>query len=219
MDRQSQEVLLEIRSTLHRLSEQIDTLISSLDKELSAVPEEARPSVGQETPAVASELLSEQEEVAEEPELLVGQEEVPEEPEAQDAPVLDEPETEAVLEEAPTLGEPAPVPSFDLTSDFDTAPLAKRKEVDIHSYQWSIDIPGSQVRNIISGISLNDRILLINTLFGGDPLAFQRTIEAFNSMESLSQVVSCILANFPDWDLGSDVVYRLMMAVRRKLRQ
>ena len=82
---------------------------------------------------------------------------------------------------------------------------------------WRTDIPGSPVRNIISGISLNDRILFINTLFKGDAQAFQATIALFNTYESLSQAEDFIRSNYPGWDLNSEVVYRFMMAVRRKL--
>ena len=82
---------------------------------------------------------------------------------------------------------------------------------------WRTDIPGSPVRNIISGISLNDRILFINTLFKGDAQAFQATIALFNSYETLSQAEDFIRSNYPGWNLDSEVVYRFMMAVRRKL--
>ena len=85
-------------------------------------------------------------------------------------------------------------------------------------YRWMADIPGSAVSNIISGISLNDRILLINRLFGEDPSLFQTTISSLNALGSLNEAIDYIRANFPDWDLSSDVVYSLIMAVRRKLR-
>ncbi len=83
---------------------------------------------------------------------------------------------------------------------------------------WRTDRPGSQVKNVISAISLNDRVLLINVLFKEDPLLFQSTISAFNAMTTLDEAVSYIQTNFPEWDLNSEPVYRLMMAVRRKLR-
>ena len=83
---------------------------------------------------------------------------------------------------------------------------------------WRTDRPGLQVKNIISAISLNDRVLLINVLFKEDPLLFQNTISAFNAMTTLDEAVSYIQINFPEWDLNSEPVYRLMMAVRRKLR-
>lgn len=83
---------------------------------------------------------------------------------------------------------------------------------------WRTDRPGSPVKNVISAISLNDRVLLINVLFKEDPILFQNTISAFNGMTTLDEALTYIKSNFPDWDLNSEPVYRLMMAVRRKLK-
>ena len=82
---------------------------------------------------------------------------------------------------------------------------------------WRTDRPGSQVKNVISAISLNDRVLLINVLFREDPMLFQDTISAFNGMASLDEALAYIQTHFPEWDMNSEPVYRLMMAVRRKL--
>ena len=123
----------------------------------------------------------------------------PEEPES-----VSEPET---VEPAPVEPEPVAVP--------EPEPEPEPLKLD---YQWAKDIPGGPVSNIISGISLNDRVLLINTLFKEDPLLFQRTIGAFNAMGSLREAYEHITSTFPDWNLSSDIVYRLMMAVRRKLK-
>ena len=83
---------------------------------------------------------------------------------------------------------------------------------------WRTDMPGSPVSNIISAISLNDRVLFINTLFGEDPMKFRNTIDTLNAMGSISEAIGYVLNEFPQWNLDSDVVYRFMMAVRRKLR-
>lgn len=82
---------------------------------------------------------------------------------------------------------------------------------------WRTDRPGSQVKNVISAISLNDRVLLINVLFREDPMLFQDTISAFNGMASLDEAIAYIQTHFPEWDMNSEPVYRLMMAVRRKI--
>lgn len=88
---------------------------------------------------------------------------------------------------------------------------------DERTYQWQIDIPGGEVKNIISGISLNDRVLFINSLFRQDPSIFQNTISALNLMDNFEQAVSYCTTHFPEWKMGSETVYRFMMAVRRKL--
>lgn len=81
---------------------------------------------------------------------------------------------------------------------------------------WKRDIPGSQVKNILSAISLNDRLLFIKHLFNDDPYTFQQTIVTFNGYESFDQAEAYVLKNFPNWKLESEIVYRFMMAVRRK---
>ena len=89
---------------------------------------------------------------------------------------------------------------------------------DLRSFQWMTDMPGSEVANMISGISLNDRVLFINTLSREDPGLFQSTIASLNGMRSMEDAVAWLVARFPEWNLTSEVVYRFMMAARRKLR-
>lgn len=121
--------------------------------------------------------------------------------------MLDEPEEAETTPEPESAEEPEPVR--------EPEPKPVPAALD---YKWAKDIPGGPVSNIISGISLNDRVLLINTLFKEDPILFQQTIAAFNGMAALSEAVEYVRTNFPGWNLGSDIVYRLMMAVRRKLK-
>ena len=83
---------------------------------------------------------------------------------------------------------------------------------------WRKDMPGSTVRDIRSAISLNDRVIFINLLFKEDAQTFVDTLSKINTMETLDQVVEYICAEFPSWDLNSDLVYRFMMAVRRKVK-
>lgn len=159
-------------------------------------------------------------------------------PSGDDLP-MDEPSTipEPVPEptQEPTLDiEPeiviAPAPESETTQKTEPAPKPKASILDSQKPEtavmdvmaekqaWRTDRPGSQVKNVISAISLNDRVLLINVLFKEDPILFQNTISAFNGMTTLDEAISYIRTNFPDWDMNSEPVYRLMMAVRRKLR-
>ena len=82
---------------------------------------------------------------------------------------------------------------------------------------WRTDMPGASVRDIRSAISLNDRVLFINRLFGEDPVAFQETLTAVNQMQTLDEAVGYLVQKFPSWDLDSEIVYRFMMALRRKI--
>ena len=83
--------------------------------------------------------------------------------------------------------------------------------------KWKTDLPGTPVRNIISAISLNDRVLMINKLFREDPQLFRQTIAELNSMGSFSDAENYISEHFSEWKMDSEAVYRFMMAVRRKL--
>jgi hypothetical protein len=83
---------------------------------------------------------------------------------------------------------------------------------------WRKDMPGSPVRDIRSAISLNDSVIFINLLFKEDAQAFVDTLAKINTMETLDQAVEYICETFPTWDLNSDLVYRFMMAVRRKVK-
>lgn len=144
------------------------------------------------------------------------------EPEASE-PVAAEPaapavETGVLVEEPSVLAaaEPKPVVSI---NDAGSRNIRKAvKDVVEQKEAWRTAIPGTPVKNIISAISLNDRVLFINTLFGEDPMRFQNTLSELNAMSSLAQAEEYITANFHDWKMESDVVYRFMMAVRRKLK-
>ena len=126
-----------------------------------------------------------------------------------DLPEVAAPEPEPTPEPTP---EPEPEPE-------DEAPATGPVVLDVvtRSRAWEIDMPGSPVANILSAISLNDRLLFINTLFNKDPLLFQNTVKDFNAMDSLQQALEYISENFAGWNMESDIVYRFMMAVRRKL--
>lgn len=82
---------------------------------------------------------------------------------------------------------------------------------------WRTDMPGSPVRDVRAAIALVDRALFINTLFGEDAASFINAVNAVNQMTSLDEAVEYVTENYPDWDMESDIVYRFMMAVRRKV--
>ena len=113
-------------------------------------------------------------------------------------------ETSDDLPEVVTVVTPeaaAPVPVID-------AMIAKQS--------WRTDMPGSSVRDVRSAISLNDRILFINYLFGEDPMSFQEMLTHLNAMSSFDEAAAYAIAAHPEWDLESDTVYRFMMALRRR---
>ena len=202
--------------TLSAILGRIDSIreeLEALEYEVKAILE---PAVAEEPEAVVEpEVTAEPEPVeepapveepvpAEEPEPVDVMDDIPQEPIDLSISDIDIPEEEPVETTKPILD----------TAKADTAVM----DVLAERQAWRIDRPGSAVKNVISAISLNDRVLLINVLFGEDPMLFQDTISAFNGMQTLDEATAYIKANFPDWDMDSEPVYRLMMAVRRKLR-
>ena len=83
---------------------------------------------------------------------------------------------------------------------------------------WRKDIPGPEVKDVRSAISLNDRVMFISTLFRDDSMLFQDVINKINALTMLEKAVQYLKENFPEWDMDSELVYRFMMSVRRKIR-
>lgn len=142
------------------------------------------------------------EEPAEEPVMFIEEPVEPVADEDDDLPIFAEPEPEPVQQTAPIDRKPRQAVIDSMTD----------------RQAWRTDMPGTPVKDIRSAISLNDRILFINMLFGQDPMAFQDALTKINQMASLDEVVDFVVAERPEWELESETVYRFMMAVRRKIR-
>ncbi len=170
-------------------------------------------------------------------------EEVPVEEVAEDLPVEEEPSDdlpfdlpveedlpEEIILEVPA--DPTPVvpadPAPTVIADSDrqspaeepAKPVVKEAIIDAMTEKqaWRTDMPGTQVKDVRLAISLHERVLFINHLFAENPMVFQATVNKVNASQSLDEVVEYIKETFPQWDLDSDLVYRFMMAVRRKIR-
>ena len=163
-------------------------------------------------------------------------EETPVEEPVQEAPVAAEPEIETVVEAASepmtedlpeeilledhAAEETAPIIVAEPEPEVVVKPLVKEAIIDAMTEKqaWRTDMPGTQVKDVRLAISLHERVLFINHLFSEDPMAFQTTVNKVNASASLDEVVGYVKETFPQWDLDSDLVYRFMMAVRRKIR-
>ena len=142
--------------------------------------------------------------------------------------VVEEPVDEAVEEvdddlpfgdiDEPVVEEPVVEPAAAPVALVDVVPVQAVIDSMTAKQAWRTDMPGSPVRDIRSAISLNDRILFINTLFGQDPMAFQECLTRINQFETLDEAVGYVASARPEWDFESEVVYRFMMAVRRKVK-
>ena len=239
MEKSRLGILSEIQKTLAGLKARIEEVENRL-AELEALPEEPEASDEPVEEPVPETVEAPVPEVIEEPVDLPA-----EESEADMSPIditiddneievsgFAEPEPQPMPEPAPQpTQEPASEPSGSLLGEEDPftpkASINDRQErrarkavMDVMGQKlaWKTAIPGTPVKNVISAISLNDRVLFINTLFKEDPLAFQEAISAFNGMSSFAEAEDYVRANHPEWNLNSDLVFRLMMAVRRKLK-
>ncbi len=213
----SQLELLDAKmAELQQIVGQGDADMAPIDLDIDDMPEDyASPVVVPEEPIEAVEEPSADPEPVEEV-LSDPVDDLPDD----DLPFYEIPETsvekpllveEAVLVEEPVLVD-KPVASVE------QKPVVAVIDSMTDRQAWRTDMPGSQVKDIRSAISLNDRILFINNLFGEDPLAFQDSLTKINQMESLDEVVGYLLSAHPDWDFEAETVYRFMMAVRRKIR-
>ena len=97
-----------------------------------------------------------------------------------------------------------------------TRTVADMMETDI---AWRNDIPGPEVKSLRSAIALGDQVLFIARLFRKDSALYQDTVDRLNSTATMSDAIKYLSETFPEWDLGSDDVYKFMMAVRRKIRK
>mgnify|MGYP002623364195 CR=1 FL=1 len=196
MEKSQIETLQEIKADLEALKEKIAALEAQIeeDEEVDFTGIE----IGVPEPEPTPEPIPE-------PEPEPTPEPIPE-PEPEPAPEpIPEPEPEPTPEPIP---EPEPAPEA----------AALDEEDDTASLPWRKDFPGMEVKNIRSGISLNDRAVFIATLFKEDFQLYDETIQDLNNMSSLQEAIDYIRSRFPMWNLKSDVVYHFMMCVRKKLR-
>lgn len=84
---------------------------------------------------------------------------------------------------------------------------------------WRTDLPGTEVKSLRSAIALGDQVLFIARLFRKDSALYQDTVDRLNGTATLAEAIAYLSETFPEWDLGSDDVYKFMMAVRRKIRR
>lgn len=229
MENRHQQILSEIKSLMASVRvqlEQLDVKMAELQQSFepqSIVIEPTDFSIDDITSVEGLASLPERQTVVEiEPVALVPEMAVlePEDIVAEPEPLSElvpEPET-VVSEPEPAVSEP--VANVAVEQPVIADKVASRQAVidAMASRQaWRTDMPGTPVRDVRAAIALVDRALFINTLFGEDAASFINAVNAVNQMTSLDEAVEYIAQNYPDWDMESDIVYRFMMAVRRKV--
>ena len=223
MENREQQILSEIKSMMASIRSQLERLDAKMAELQQVVdPEEfdAAPidiEIDEIVPAAG--LPVEEPQTVEVQEIPLEVEDIPEvvEDVVEDLPAaVEEENVEEEDDDLPGVFDiPEPVTVADKAS-VEAKPILN--EVITADYAWRRDMPGTPVRDIRSAISLNDRVIFINLLFKEDAQAFVDTLSKINAMETLDQAVGFVCASFPEWDLSSELVYRFMMAVRRKVR-
>ncbi len=204
-----------IRSELSALKERVAALEKQVDeyerieaaKQAAGIP---AASPAEEVSPVAEEVGTPATEALESPKV---EEDTPEEEQILTGPADSSPIDLGI--ELPDFGQ-----GIRSINDVQSRKVRKRlMESSAATPKWKTDLPGTPVRNIISAISLNDRVLMINKLFGEDPQLFQQTLADLNAMERFADAEDYISGHFSGWKMDSEPVYRFMMAVRRKLNR
>ena len=221
MENKQQQILSEMTNLLATLKSQIEELEIKMAEYQQMIDNQQVDEGVVEEDLV--EIVDAEEDVKEEPQADMFEMEVMDielEP-SDDLPFYDDvPSEDAATEDSsePEVAEDLPGEVVDdLPEDAAPVPVAVIDAMTAKQ-AWRTDMPGSPVRDIRSAISLNDRILFINYLFGEDPIAFQEMLTQLNAMTSFNEAVDAVTAAHPEWDLESDTVYRFMMALRRRLQ-
>lgn len=129
--------------------------------------------------------------------------------------VPEESASDEIVQEAPAsdgIAPEAPAAVHDLLR------MSAIKDVYARKEAWRTDMPGAPLDDIWNALSLNDRALFTNSLFREDPGLFADTVGILDSMDTLDEAVEYLSHEFPEWDMDSDLVYRFMMELRRKLK-
>ena len=134
-----------------------------------------------------------------------------------DQPAIDQPANDQPADDLPPLELQELEPPVQELSEPEARQGKSLFEDFTISQAWRTDRPGAHVSDIRSAVTLNDRVLFINTLFNGDPVAFQDTMLAINGMRGMDELLDYLKDKDAGWDMDSDIVYRFMMAARRKL--
>lgn len=223
MENREQQILSEIKSMMSSIRSQLERLDAKMAELQQIVDPEDFEAESIDIDIDVEEALAPVVETVDSQDDDLPFDDVPEETcSEEDLPVAD---TVEVVEEAPAemededlpevLEEPEPV-VYVAKSEDNVVPTINDMMAPDHA--WRKDMPGTPVRDIRSAISLNDRVIFINLLFGEDAQTFVDTLARINTMDTLDQVVEYVCSSFPSWDMNSDLVYRFMMAVRRKVR-
>ena len=79
-----------------------------------------------------------------------------------------------------------------------------------------VSVAAAATTSLMKSISINDKVLLMRDLFGGDSRMYEQAMEVLDSYESLDEAMLFIYDNF-DWNPNSEGAKLLMELLSRKL--
>jgi len=241
MDLQRSKVLLKKINALHDSADAFDGKFSKLERDLilqyvrdfyellttdedSSVPQEVRVQSQSIQPVVAAPepiVASIHDPIPAVIEAVVAPPPVPEvvTPTPQVKVALDAPEEEIVKEIEEKIEDPIVVPAAEIEkvdlSGFQT--LFDDDQVKDVSSQFSL----KPLADINKGMGINDKILMINSLFGGDQQLFSATVTQLNeagSFDVAKQIVATGMAAKHDWldENKIDTAKRFIHLIKRR---
>ena len=217
--------LLETESEkLKTENEALEAQIATLRAEVTSLSAAGVAVAPAEEPEVEIELIieedseTENEEVKTENELVEEpQQEIQEELATLD--IVDAPETEEPIVEAPTIEpesmvepivEPAPTPEPEIKVEPVVVPQPAPRPMPTQTSLF-----GSAVEDIRQAISLGDRFLFQRELFAGNGELMQKTLDELNALGSLNEAMDYVLNNF-EWDKESTAVQLFENVLKRR---
>ena len=242
MENREQQILSEIKQLMNSVRlqlEQLDTKMAELQQiydpqefesepiDLGVFPLDLDGDVAlsvetEEVTAEVTEVVAEEVVAFESEPETVEEPEVSEEPEAVVEPEVEDEDLPVEAEEEEPVGDSLFMSVEETTTTIHQqvqSAAVQTAVIDVMAkkHAWRSDRPGTPVKDIRAAIALVDRALFINRLFGEDAMKFMDTLNHINQMSNLDEAVEYLASAYPEWDFDSDVVYRFMMAVRRKI--
>ena len=200
------------------IDEEARTLITTLQAEVAAL---AAAGIVAQTgePEVEIELIVEDSQEQETPEgpLEEPQQEIQEELATLD--IVDTPETEEPIVEAPTIEpesmvEPIVEPALTPEPEIKVEPVVVPQPAP-RPMPTQTSLFGSAVEDIRQAISLGDRFLFQRELFAGNGELMQKTLDELNGLGSLNEALEYVAENF-EWDKESTAVQLFENVLKRR---
>ena len=217
--------LLETESgKLKTENEALEAQIATLRAEVAALAAAGAVVAPVEEPEVEIELIVEEDSETENGEVKT-ENELVEEPQQEiqeefaTLDIVDAPETEEPIVEAPTIEpesmvEPIVEPALTPEPEIKVEPVVVPQPAP-RPMPTQTSLFGSAVEDIRQAISLGDRFLFQRELFAGNGELMQKTLDELNALGSLNEAMDYVLNNF-EWDKESTAVQLFENVLKRR---